>query len=502
MLDPFLYNHFINPRTFSIGGLLSPISIRDQIIRGWMLVDRALEEKLITKDDELPFLIVGAGVSGVTAAMRAAEHEVWTQVVDMRNQTFAVQKGCKSRWICPTQYDWPVDHYREGRYPFNDLPQGEYLRWRADRADRLADEWDAQFHFALEQRYWGLIDYREYTKLIDPAPRLDDRRRESVIIRTAKAELRPDGTPTGKWTPDPPFEARAVLLAFGFGKERNYVGPDDNPRPARGLPFWKNDPIAQVNLGVPNELAHVLITGSGDGALQDFLRTVIDTPNDGQLYAREFYDSLKIPSGVEHELQSIQDHAQRAYAWGAYARHDHQPLSQLHQAYLDRVDRLLRSSSGPAIKRKISRRLRIPFPKVRLVYDCNHFNNCYGLNRFLVLLVARFLEEENRESILFPGYRVVDLICDQPPHTCQEKAYNPKNPSDPDTCHGWWHGVVVQQYEDCRNDPRKPESWGKRIDEFWLANVLILRNGVYQSESEKQLSPPCARHILPYSVYP
>jgi hypothetical protein len=78
MLDPFFRNHLINPRTFSVGGRLSPIAIRDQIIRGYMIVERAFEQDLIHKEDNLPLLIVGAGVSGITAAIRAAEIGVWT----------------------------------------------------------------------------------------------------------------------------------------------------------------------------------------------------------------------------------------------------------------------------------------------------------------------------------------------------------------------------------------------------------------------------------------
>jgi hypothetical protein len=500
MLDPYLRNHFVNSRTFSVGGRLSPISIRDQIIRGYMLVDRAHEQKLIQKDDNLPLLIAGAGVSGITAAIRAGFYGVPTLVIDKELQPFAVQKHCASRWICPTQYDWPVDHYGEGKYPFVSHLWGLPLSWHAGPADKLANEWEFQLQTALNN-YPQRIDLRCCTALIDPDPQLDSTG-EFVWVRTAEATaFLPDGTPTN-FVPKPqkPFPVRAVLLAFGFGKERVFVQrPDESKPPARGLSFWQNDPFALPNLGVPNDIAQVLITGSGDGALQDFLRVVIDPGPGGELYARELYNRLAIPADVEHELQSMQDHALRSYAWGAYPRHDHQPLSHLHQGHLRLVDHLLNQGDlGEEIRHKILNSLRDPLPEVRLVFDCDHFSNCYGLNRFLSLLIARVLEEKNG-PVIFPGYRVVDLY-PQHPHTCQEVAYNPNNRGDPAACYGWRHQVVVQEYRDCSKALDDPTRWGDVEDHFWDANVLILRNGVEQSPDEKLLSAACARQILPYSV--
>jgi hypothetical protein len=424
-------------------------------------------------------------------------------VLDKEAQPFTVQKGCTSRWVCPTQYDWPVDHFREAKYPFNPQLWGKPLSWCAGPADQIANEWQSQLHQARLD-YSGKIDFRGHTVLTDPDPGLDGSG-DFVWVNTAEATaFLPDGTATS-FAPKPPdpFPVRAVLLAFGFGTEQVWVNRADGTEvPARGLAFWQDDPVAQPNLGVPHDPAHVLITGSGDGALQDFLRTVIEAPPGGYVYAHDVYDHLPIPQEVEHELQSIQDHAQRAYAWGAGSRHDHQPLFQLHQEHLRLVDYLLdHDDLGPAIRSKVSYLLRDPLPEVRVVFECDHFSNCYGLNRFLALLIARVLEEK-QGPVLFPGYRVVDLIPQAAPHTCQAKAYNASNPMDPDACHGWRHDVVVQEYRDCTKDKNDPTRWGDVDDKFWYANVLILRNGIFpRSKNEERLSAPCARQILPYSIY-
>ena len=47
MVDPFLEAHRIGPGIFSVAGRLHPISIRDQIIRRQLFVQRAFREKLI-----------------------------------------------------------------------------------------------------------------------------------------------------------------------------------------------------------------------------------------------------------------------------------------------------------------------------------------------------------------------------------------------------------------------------------------------------------------------
>lgn len=490
--DPFLFNHTCRPRILTAGGRLTPISIRDQIIRGRMLVDRAVERKWIGKNDEYPFLVVGAGVSGITAASRAAYHGVRTIVIDREDHPFSVQRACASRWICPTQYDWPVDHYLEGKYPFDPELWGEPLSWSAGRADLLTADWEVQLH-CTQKRYPGRIDFFWNTLLTSPLPSLDPSG-EFVSAKILKAFQRSDGTPYfDPVAPTHEFRARAVLLAFGFGEEASTIAKE---HAARGYRFWETDPVGLPNLRVPNGHPHVLISGSGDGALQDFLRTVIRTPDDGKFYARELYQHLKIAPETEHEIQSLQDHANRSYAWGTGRIHDHKTLSQLHKSHCRLVEDLLRRD--PAIRDRVALCLRDPLPEVRLVFECDHFSNCYGLNRFLTLIVSRVLESDAKRKVLVPESRVMDLV-PQSPHVCKMMSYNEDDPSDPDACHGWWHAVYLRQSPDCHKETIAPID-GSGRSFFWNANVLILRHGVRPSTFEQSLSTPCSRQILPYSV--
>ena len=69
LADPFLRSHEIGVRMLEIGPRLSPLSIRDQMFRAAVAVDRAREHHLISK--EAPILIVGGGAAGGAGAARA-----------------------------------------------------------------------------------------------------------------------------------------------------------------------------------------------------------------------------------------------------------------------------------------------------------------------------------------------------------------------------------------------------------------------------------------------
>lgn len=114
MPDPFLLAHQVLPACFEIGGRLSPSSIRDQMIRATWVVERSVEARIISPSKKL--LVIGAGAAGATAAIEAARRRVDVTLID-RDEPFSRQAGCTTRWVDPTQYDWPVDHWADGLAP-------------------------------------------------------------------------------------------------------------------------------------------------------------------------------------------------------------------------------------------------------------------------------------------------------------------------------------------------------------------------------------------------
>jgi hypothetical protein len=482
--DPFLLAHIVRPFFFDIGGKLSPVSIRDQMIRGRMIVDRAYERGIITgasatsrsgyDGDEDPFaaggelLVVGAGAAGVTAALRAAGHGIKTTLIEFEFAPFLRQASCQSRWIDPTQYDWPANHWGIGQYHWK--PPAIPLHWNAGRSHAVAAAWHVLFNRARRAPPSGMLTFLPGTSasnfqfpgsprvFVDLASRLTNRVRQNV-----------------------PFNM--VVSCVGFGTERSFVGLYS------GYRFWDTDKFEQPKLGIspPPSQVRVLISGGGDGALQDFLRIVTD-----RCSAKDIYQSLPIAaqSRIQEAVYSAEDQAQRAYSWGDNDRHDHVVYAALHSSHESAIDELwnnkpLSSQIHQALDNiiradVINRRL-----QVTLVHRCEHFSNCYGLNRFLVLLVGRHLRDKHSIQSFRP--RTVVTKVDGVSHTCN---------NDPPVCHGQEHKVSLGE----------SYCWTKagRENALGAANfeVVVIRHGIepplftfVRSSASRQSNP---RQILPY----
>src|ERR1039457_695001 len=118
MADPFLLAHHVAPRVFNISGRLTPVSLKDQMIRGRLFVDRAYENGEISSARDRGLLVIGGGACGIPAAIRAAQYKVSATVVERSPRLFDLQAGCRTRWLDPAQYDWPLDHWTAGYFPW------------------------------------------------------------------------------------------------------------------------------------------------------------------------------------------------------------------------------------------------------------------------------------------------------------------------------------------------------------------------------------------------
>jgi hypothetical protein len=127
MADPVLDAHRRATFYYTISGPL-PISIRDQILRGLMIVDRLQQVQEIGPQRQL--LVIGAGAAGATAAIEAARRGVPTFLVERADNAFLRQVNTSTRVLDPTQYDWPVDHYNIGHFPWGRQPSCGFRRFR------------------------------------------------------------------------------------------------------------------------------------------------------------------------------------------------------------------------------------------------------------------------------------------------------------------------------------------------------------------------------------
>lgn len=465
LADPFLLAHIIRPRIFDIGGKLSPVSIRDQMVRGRMFIDRACEVGLISPEASIPVLVVGAGAAGATVAIYAAQKRIKTLLIDAARAPFLRQRLCRTRWVDPAQYDWPVEHWDSGVYPWA-LPRMP-LPWSAGISHQFAIGWTAELNrqCKIHQSHLRV----RYRTTITPGSK--PRRIRGGLDVDLQG---PRGRRTDRFA--------LIISCVGFGAENCRVNTK-----YKGFDFWETDPFEKHNVGVRLGPAKVLISGGGDGALQDFLRVVTTA-----ILARDIYSSLRIPPSIASQIQSAEDQAQRAFVWGNNSVHDHPIYTVLESSHRSAVDELW---SNNLIRNQVINTfddwVKDPLPDVELAFPCDHFSKCYGLNQFLVRLLVKYLKERRDMPCLRPQTKVVKVTEHgkhrKPPAKCN---------NDPRHCHGQDHDVWFDT-STCEGGDSNSPFIGKHV-----YNVVIIRHGIVPPvllyKGTTRLSNP--RQILPYHV--
>ncbi len=329
MTDPFLLAHQAGPMFFDLSGKLVPISIRDQMVRGRLLVDRALEQKLIGPD--APLLVIGGGACGITAAIRAADQQVRTLLIDELPpfqgaiDAFRLQYHCTTRWIDPTLYEWPADHWDKGIFTWAGTTMP--LPWSAERAKVVATRWRASL--ATEKaRLKATLDVWEDTRIAWP-PALHNHRLH-VLLDRAGAEIKK--------------VVAMVIVAVGAGDEKVFDHKGPPPRPPgtyRGFGFWQDDPFEQDGCGLGSKQDTVLISGSGEGALQDFLRITTRKASAKEVLGGCFDGPSQVNPAttqpIKEAIQGAETRARGAMHWGRGGRYDHDYQQELENVHMAQV---------------------------------------------------------------------------------------------------------------------------------------------------------------------
>jgi hypothetical protein len=247
-----------------------------------------------------------------------------------------------------------------------------------------------------------------------------------------------------------------------------------------------------LGLGITSK-PRVLIIGGGDGGLQDFLRAITGIYSADRIYRglpfkvqSVLEQGMLVRDVVEKRIYSAEDQAQRSYIWNSERHHDHYVSRRVHKSHDEIIDILFYD------KRLWSEISRALFPmilfsadrdNIRLVHKCNHFRKGYGLNRFLVLLINRYLNQHgifpllsNREVTQIVGVK----------HTC----------GDPTVCHGKEHIVSFKESK-CGTPDDDQENLDSLEDETY--NIIVIRSGPrdfrYYFQGKPITNP---RHLLPY----
>jgi hypothetical protein len=276
-------------------------------------------------------------------------------------------------------------------------------------------------------------------------------------------------------------EFEVILSCVGLGAERRSLGP------FASFGFWESDYLSQPDLGISTGRRRVLISGGGDGALQDFLRVATDLRG-----AREIYQSLQasVPPdaihNIEREIQDAEDQAQRSYIW-SLPNHDHAISEFLQKKHVDVIAEIMNAHS-PALRdwheKTVSSRL-ARIAGLRLAFPCTHFTQCYALNRFLSLLIARTAFEFQGLHLLLPNARVASITSQTMLHSCN---------GDPEDCYAKEHEVTFEG-ANCRG--AMEQSSDGRYD------VIVLRHGLDKGLAKVYTLfddnlPMPRRQLLPY----
>jgi hypothetical protein len=332
------------------------------------------------------------------------------------------------------------------------------LQWRSDFANALASRWTGQLLSAIAASRSSGVGFRFLS-----GTTLDS---GGLIYSGGTLSVQTSGLTSVR------FGAGCALFCVGFGSDSVDVGPFSGP------PFWETDSLAKPSCGLRSP-PRVVISGGGDGALQDYLRAVtgFHTPRDLYSIVEQYLPvhALLTP------LMSAEDVAHRKRFWSGSDSDRCAALRELHQVHISCV-RTLRHLAGwrALVSHLLALIMSRGLISVHLVHRCDHFGACYPINRFLTLLVAACLQEGGMPSIM-QSLAVHQVSGDR--HACA--GHWP-------ACFGHSHTIGFR-HEFCVS--ASPALGGM------IADIVIVRHGVQAGRPIKFLAEDRAReHPVPYQA--
>lgn len=449
MVDQFLFAH---KRTgvllFDLSVRLNTISVRDQMTRALLLADRLpewLQTQLGLTFAQHPILVVGGGACGMTAAVALAWRGLTIEVAEKEGHLFNLQRNCRSRWLDPTQYGWPLDTWKIQSFPLRKGHRRAPFPWKAGIARRIVQKWGVQLSRHLRR---GLANTLRVRRGVEAGlrPRYLDQER---LLRVQFSDPQ-----TGHFVGWRNYGA--VVWAFGHGDERCSL---QNSLQFRGLPFWHTDTLEENHCGLADRTQEgtVLISGAGDGALQDFLRVVTRKRSVFEIYHELELDNASIDLC---RIMSAELRAERAINWSAGADYAAPYMQELQDCHEQIVQSVL---STPGLQGRIDNLVARRPERTILVTRQNFFTCIYPLNRFLALLIIQGVS--NTSVSWKRGLEV---------HQVQSVNVPPSQPS-PLNCIGHPWRVTLRSVQ--------PQVTPQTVD----ANVILLRHGI---ESPETTLPP------------
>lgn len=420
----------IAPRQFDISYRFSNISLRDQIVRAQMLIRTLLDTGLVRARTDEPItnfqlLICGAGAAGLAAAKEADAHNISFVLVEKgRWVPGGVLRSKATRYVSTAMYEWPHPNHNQHDYPLSDP---DLLGIDASPRPTLSLPFDAPmliqaFGDKMESvlksdiAKWkkNFADFRMgrlpvERKLLATEVEVSDQSKQDLRkmldgkVSIHGVQLRGESLPdihlkslSGATIPNA-FRFEYVIYAAGFAKEVETYAEKEKPYVGfQHTPFWEPDRVFESNLGFASP-PHVGILGSGDGALQDALRCLVN---------KDFQHPLDIWNGLmqcgqnkRHRLRRS-SHVREAMAkvaaadsyttGGAIWNNQTHVFESLDKAFENIIDDLIKLE-GAKLQRAVDSISRGDVKKVTIVTQYGYFAKAYALNRFLIILFRKLL---------------------------------------------------------------------------------------------------------------
>ena len=448
--DPIV-DRYVGVYTVPLGGERAS-SIPDQIAKAQRFIDYAFREGRLYAGDTL--LIRGGGVAGTAAAWHAVERGVNTAIQDKRSRPFSTQASCNTRWLHPSEYRWPTGNYTRKDFPgvaTRAVPP--FLGWSADYPYVIAARWRQSFaHWLALGPQYGRATVKWIEKEFPVWP--SDAERDAELTEVAEK---------GKYD--------AILYCAG-AKEKC----SDQTSSFRSFPFWSNDVYGVRNHRLPEGETdlNVLVSGGGDGALQDFIRLVCPQ-EDSQTRPTYALGVLQRLHPALARSGPFRGFLQRLRALKNANRPKPEVLYTLIKTFLDEISPLAEGFGiRAALDLLIDPAIREGRKKIEINAEEDRLPDTFALNVFLARLLAwRVAELSGQPVFALEKRSFAEARSAQAGHVCEWK---------PRQCVLRPHVVKFKRRTDSPADP--PSAFGKPPYE-----IVVLRHGVeaiFLSEAERK----------------
>jgi hypothetical protein len=476
---------------FDASGFFSPIAIRDQIIRVCLIIERAKSCGIISADR--PLLVIGGGVAGITAVLKASEMNIPVVLVEMRLMFNVLRESI--RYFCPIQYDWAVEHWDLGVFPWNNtesipviIEEGSIIK-TIEVLKEIALEVDKNFYDKIY----------ENVKMESFEINLTDTNEFPFLTINEFLKCPTDETPEDKIKLPDITKFGMGLSCVGFGKERVSIEGSN----FRGYEFWTLSEHSNILTD-----GSLLLCGSGDGTLQDFLLFTTQTKTAKEIYqflkrddfgAEEKDKSQEIKSlfeNLERNIRFAEEEAKRDELWENNKKIPGkkrlcQIYTKLHKKHLKEADKLLNSEIILKRLKEIVVDEAIK-EKIKMSYSCDHFSGCYPLNRFLALLIGRYIDKgkESSESVFWEKTSVIKIVSNDNSHICKANTEN-----SADDCANYPHKVYFAKNFVCENTKEDKPEFSK------VYRRIIIRYGISSTKAVFEKEPNMTGlQLLPYTL--